>query len=180
MAFSHTLLRSVFDRLALTSCIVAPLTAIVLVAPLDAALARSGGSNGNYGSSAPTQSYVATPVKQPIRHPIDRCIEHGGCSGVIRPVGSPKPLQPYPVSFPIGAKPTTGSGGAWVDTSGAYPIGSGSEGTGTGAGGTPVNAPPTKSPAPTDPGHGAPPKGSGGGGPADGGSPTDNGGSAIK
>jgi hypothetical protein len=168
------------------------LAAIALIAPLDAALARNGGSNGNHGSSAPVQSHIATlPVKQPIGHPIvingpkpvlskrerkreakllrklERCVEHGGCRGVVaEPIGSPKPLPPYPVSFPIGAKPPTGSGGSGGTSGGA---------------GTPVNTPPTKPPVLTDPGYGAPSKGSGGGGPAGGSaSPIDNGGSTIK
>ena len=139
MAFSRTPLRSVFTRLALTSCIVAPLAAIALVASLEAALARGDGSNGDHGSAALTRSQIATlPAKQPIGHPIvitgpkpvlgvkpvlakrerevkvlhkvDRCIEYGGCSGVIQTVGSPKPLQPYPVGFPIGAKPRPAAG----------------------------------------------------------------------
>jgi hypothetical protein len=189
---ARTISRSSFNRLAITSCVAAPLAAIALIAPLDAALARNGGSNGNHGSSAPVQSHIATlPVKQPIGHPIvingpkpvlskrerkreakllrklERCVEHGGCRGVVaEPIGSPKPLPPYPVSFPIGAKPPTGSGGSGGTSGGA---------------GTPVNTPPTKPPVLTDPGYGAPSKGSGGGGPAGGSaSPIDNGGSTIK
>jgi hypothetical protein len=189
---AQTISRSSFNRLAITSCVAAPLAAIALIAPLDAALARNGGSNGNHGSSAPVQSHIATlPVKQPIGHPIvingpkpvlskrerkreakllrklERCVEHGGCRGVVaEPIGSPKPLPPYPVSFPIGAKPPTGSGGSGGTSGGA---------------GTPVNTPPTKPPVLTDPGYGAPSKGSGGGGPAGGSaSPIDNGGSTIK
>jgi hypothetical protein len=98
---------------------------------------------------------------------LERCVEHGGCRGVVaEPIGSPKPLPPYPVSFPIGAKPPTGSGGSGGTSGGA---------------GTPVNTPPTKPPVLTDPGYGAPSKGSGGGGPAGGSaSPIDNGGSTIK
>jgi hypothetical protein len=189
---ARTISRSSFNRLAITGCVAAPLAAIALIAPLDAALARNGGSNGNHGSSAPVQSHIATlPVKQPIGHPIvingpkpvlskrerkreakllrklERCVEHGGCRGVVaEPIGSPKPLPPYPVSFPIGAKPPTGSGGSGGTSGGA---------------GTPVNTPPTKPPVLTDPGYGAPSKGSGGGGPAGGSaSPIDNGGSTIK
>jgi hypothetical protein len=203
---ARTISRSSFNRLAITSCVAAPMAAIALIAPLDAALARNGGSNGNHGSSAPVQSHIATlPVKQPIGHPIvingpkpvlskrerkreakllrklERCVEHGGCRGVVaEPIGSPKPLPPYPVSFPIGANPPTGSGGSGVGTGGA---GTGAGGTGgtSGGAGTPVNTPPTKQPVLTDPGYGAPSKGSGGGGPAGGSSsPIDNGGSTIK
>jgi hypothetical protein len=185
---------------------------------------NGGGSGNHGSSSATRSHIATLPVKQPISHPIvingpkpvlgakpvlskrerkreakllrklERCVEHGGCRGVvIQPIGSPKPLPPYPVSFPIGAKPPTGtgSGGTGVGTNGGYPIGGGTGGTGTGmgaggtggtsGGGTPVNAPPTKPPVLSDPGYGAPPKGSGGGGPAGGSaSPIDNGGSTIK
>jgi hypothetical protein len=125
MAVSHTPLRSVFTRLALTSCIVAPLAAIALVAPLDAALARGGDSNG----AKPVLSKREREVK--VLRKLDRCIEHGGCSGVIQTAGAPKPLQPYPVSFPIGARPpvpadpgyaapstASGGGGSPIDNAG--------------------------------------------------------------
>jgi hypothetical protein len=61
---------------------------------------------------------------------LDRCIEHGGCSGVIRTVGSPKPLQPYPVGFPIGARPPTGGGTA---------TGAGGAAGTSGSGGSPID-----------------------------------------
>jgi hypothetical protein len=125
MAVSHTPLRSVFTRLALTSCIVAPLAAIALVTSLDAALARGDGSNGVKPVLSKREHEVKVPRK------LDRCIEHGGCSGVIRTVGSPKPLQPYPVGFPIGARPPTGGGGTATGAGGAA-------GT-SGSGGSPID-----------------------------------------
>jgi hypothetical protein len=72
MFLAQTMSRSVFKRLLAMTRVAAPLVALALVAPLDAALARSsGGGNGNHGSSPPAQSHIATlPVKQPINHPI--------------------------------------------------------------------------------------------------------------
>jgi hypothetical protein len=170
---ARTNLRSALDRLMVTA-IAAPLVAIAMVAPRDAALAQS-----HIATLLDVKPALAKSERETKSlHKRERCDEHGGCSGLIVSAGAPKPL---PVRVPIGAKPMAGTGGTWIEASGGYPIGSGPAGAGTGTvgasagGSTPVNTPPAKPPAPVNPGRGAASKGSSG--PAVGGAlPTDNGG----
>jgi hypothetical protein len=122
MSFARTMLRSAFCRLALARCVVAPLTAIVLIAPLDAALAQSHIVIDAPQPVAGVKPALAKPEREAKSlAKRDRCVEHGACSGLIQSVGSPQPLRPY--SFGPG---TGGAGGT------------------SGNGSVPADAPPTR------------------------------------
>jgi hypothetical protein len=159
-------LRFVFDRL-MAATVAAPLVAIALVAPRDAALAQSHiatlpvkhpSAIDGPRPAAGMRPALAKPEREAKSLPKrDRCVEHGACSGLVQSVGSPQPLRPY--SFGSGAGP-------------------GGTGRTSGSGSVPVDAPPTRPLA--DPGYDAASIGSGGG-PAGGStSSIENGGSAIK
>ena len=116
--------RSALDRLTLTSCIVA-LAAIALVVPRDAALAQSHIATPSV--KAPTMINGPKPVlgvkvtlakperEVKLSHKLEGCAAHGGCSGLIQSAGSPKPLRPYALSFPIGSTPPIDSGGSAIN-----------------------------------------------------------------
>jgi hypothetical protein len=120
---ARTNLRSALNRLMVTAC-AASLVAIALVAPRDAALAQSHiatpPAKRSMAISGPkpvlgVKATLAKPEREmKLSHKLEGCAAHGGCSGLIQSVGSPKPLRPFALSFPIESTSSIDSGGSII------------------------------------------------------------------